>query len=311
MFIPATGATQVGVREGRARVLSWSGLFLGLVLAAPMTTWAQDGDASPHWVRGACQVCHTQGQPNAADARLKSTAGALCAGCHEDGDATACPHRSDLSTGDEAPAQVDDALGKALVDGSIACTTCHDLSVQCLGNRDARYRNPAFVRGGPFKDTSEFCFLCHKSRYYKKLSPHRQVRGGKVQEQTCVFCHEEVPGKETGRRIAYRMGRDLAKQCTGCHPVAPHPSAMGFGIGSDSNSWIHLVAPPEAVLERMRLTEKRTGAKLPLDPTTGKIFCATCHNPHDEDLPGYAAASPAGEGHKLRVPDLCGACHDK
>lgn len=311
MRIPATGAMHGGARGGRARDVSLSGLFLGLVLAVPMTARAQDANASPHWSRGACQVCHTRAQPNVADAGLKSAAGALCTGCHGDGDAAACPHRSDLATGEQAPAQVDDALGGAVVDGSIACTTCHDLAVQCLGNRDARYRNPAFVRGGPYKDTSEFCFLCHKSRDYKKLSPHRQVRGGRVQEQTCLFCHEEVPGKETGRRIAYRMGRDLARQCTGCHPVAPHPSAMGIGIGADTNSWIHLVEPSEQVLARMRLTEQRTGASLPLDPTTGKIFCATCHNPHDDELPGYPAASPAGEGHKLRIPELCGACHDK
>jgi len=258
-----------------------------------------------HWNRSSCGQCHGASPPEGR-ADLSAGATALCAGCHEDGDAPACPHRAGVPAGAMG---VDPSLAGALQEGEIACTTCHDLAIQCRGGRDARYRNPAFVRGGPYRQTGEFCFQCHRSGDYKKLSPHRQVRRGEIQEGTCLFCHAAVPGQEQRRAVEFRMRGDLDRQCTGCHPVAPHP--MSVGIDGAAGGWVHLVQPPEDIRARMADTASRSGATLPLDPYTGKIFCATCHNPHDKALAGYPVADPSGDRAKLRVPDICGACHAK
>jgi hypothetical protein len=99
----------------------------------------------------------------------------------------------------------------------------------------------------------------------------------------------------------------LVSLCNGCHNKGPHPSSSVTG----KTGWIHLTVPNEEFKERMKQTVETKGGRLPLDPTTGKIFCATCHDPHDQRLAGFAIAETPGIVTKLRYQDICGACHEK
>ena len=45
--------------------------------------------------------------------------------------------------------------------------------------------------------------------------------------------------------------------------------------------------------------------------STGTVSCATCHDPHDGRLDGFAIADPPGSKVRLRYEDICGACHEK
>lgn len=285
-------------------------LLTAAILGFPGVTRATDAATdNPHWKSDACIVCHESADPEVNSAALNTaTAEDRCLACHQDGEAVACPHLSGISVDEGGLGELPESYSAKLHEGEITCTTCHDLQQQCTGPQSSRYRNPAFVRNGPFLDSSAACFECHQSSAYRKLSPHRQLRRGKVIENSCIFCHSAVPQSADGEAPGFRFPGDLSLQCYGCHPVAPHPGSM-FGQPAQG-AWNHLVKPSKAVLLRMQDTEARTGARLPLDPHTGRVFCATCHNPHADGLEGYPAADPAGDSYKLRVPDICGACHD-
>ena len=89
--------------------------------------------------------------------------------------------------------------------------------------------------------------------------------------------------------------------CTGCHPGKRHP-----GGGN------HLVKPPVEILEYKLKMEKKNNVVFPLEPGTGKVFCGTCHNPHEKGIiKEKAAAKGAGSKKRLRMQQLCGNCHDK
>ena len=47
-----------------------------------------------------------------------------------------------------------------------------------------------------------------------------------------------------------------------------------------------------------------------IDPNTGEITCATCHNPHARKLEGYPRSGEKTKK-KLRYDDMCGVCHEK
>ena len=102
------------------------------------------------------------------------------------------------------------------------------------------------------------------------------------------------------------MEKDLNETCQGCHVSRPHPRSMTFG-GAQDEGWVHFVEPPDEVRERMLKIKGETGIDLPLDPTNGKVFCATCHNPH-EFKGGPVAQQPK---HRLRTDDICQVCHEK
>ena len=73
--------------------------------------------------------------------------------------------------------------------------------------------------------------------------------------------------------------------------------------------------PPDAILKRIKETEKQRDVIVPLEPKTGRIFCATCHNPHERGVQRYDKADRGADGPKrLRrtggMP-ICLNCHDK
>lgn len=273
---------------------------------------------NPHWRQDACQACHT-GTPARASLKLRDTdVNRLCNTCH----AALSDHSYIHPTGMPVPKDMQARLTKpfaqavARAGGTISCITCHDVPMTCLPQRAGeRALNPRFFREGPYlRDRSALCYRCHDPAQYARLNPHDQVGpDGRLREQTCRVCHDNQPDVRAARSIQtvdFTVKGDLSQQCTGCHEVKPHPGGFSFTSGGQPD---HLRAPSARVAERMQVMERKNGVVLPLDPNTGKVFCATCHDPHARGVVRAAAAAKgAGEvKHRLRLPELCENCHDK
>jgi hypothetical protein len=276
-----------------------------LLLLTQSSAAVETPDESPHWNKSACLTCHNNPLPiDDTDLKLDNYSD-LCTDCHSETTASACPHPTDLPIQDLGQLTLPDSYHLALADDRIVCTSCHSMQLQCAGGRREQYQNPAFLRNGPFRHPGEACFECHDSDSYEKLNPHETVADG--QTQTCLLCHDivPVPGGNSGPGL--RLAGNL--QCTGCHVVTPHPLSMAPGANADT--WTHLVVPTPEILSRMQAARNRTGITLPLDPYDGAVNCATCHNAHAADEPLYPLSSESGTQNKLRMVDLCEACHDK
>jgi predicted CXXCH cytochrome family protein len=266
-----------------------------------------DDAVDPHWNKTTCATCHNAASPTPESIGLKSDSDEeLCAGCHSSrGGALPCRHSSGIAAGDH---RMPDSYRAALKDGMLSCTTCHDLTLQCLNPSESySYQYPGFLRDRSSHNTGEHCFECHNAAGYDKLNPHVMEAGDPAQP-TCTLCHANMPLKDDNGWISadFNMPGNLNDVCFGCHRVAPHP---GFSF-SGPVGWDHLVVPSAEILENMKETEAREGFVFPLHSETGEMHCATCHNPHHETLEGYPIANLQGSEHRLRVGDTCQACHD-
>ncbi len=289
-------APHIGRRAGTAR------RYLGALLSAAVcaTALAAPGDV-PHWDGQSCATCHGEGTPTPIE---NYDGEVMCARCHDESGTLSCRHPSNIAVGNTASAPVGNVHRDSIRDGKLVCTTCHDPLVQCQGDKLAPYLNPRFLRGGPFQQADEACLLCHDKARFPRLDPHDQLAGTEVKRAVCSFCHAAAAGSisaDTGFRI------EPSKQCLACHAVSPHPMSMIPGSGVDS--WNHLVVPGESSTRQMNATRARTGERLPLDPKTGKITCATCHDPHAAGV--IAGDPPYLEKARLRPVARCENCHEK
>lgn len=279
-------------------------LFL---LIASQPSWSQD---SPHWNKSTCQTCHSEASPieGAASLRDGQDTEAVCEACHgRGGAARQCRHRSGMTAELDT---VGEEFQGVLKEGKVVCSTCHDVVYQC--KRPKPYyglENPGFLRDRNYDKTSDYCLRCHETDSIEKLNPHAGV-ATTPPAATCSLCHESIPSASaTGTiELSFNMKSDLNAICKGCHNVKPHP--QHFFSSKPMVDWVHLVEPPDNIAAMMRATESATGIVLPLEPGSGKIFCATCHNPHNFDF-GSSSGFQAGVPHRLRLKNICQACHDK
>lgn len=257
--------------------------------------------AFPHWDQMACSTCHGEGQPATIE---NYDDDAMCGKCHDQPATVSCRHPSNLPLNESGSASLPDNYRNAVRGGRLVCTTCHDPLVQCQGDKLAPYLNPRFLRGGPFQQADEACLLCHDSGNYPKLNPHAQLTAGEINHESCRFCHQSGSDGRVSAAGGFRI--NISRQCLSCHAVLPHPMSMIPGSGIDS--WNHLVVPGESTLRRMSDTWARTGARLPVEPDTGKITCATCHDPHDT---GVVSSDPQPlDRARLRPVARCENCHE-
>lgn len=150
------------------------------------------------------------------------------------------------------------------------------------------------------------------------INPHEQINDeGEVLWSRCLICHRNVPDIEKERSIKdvkLRFSDDLNRLCYSCHFVKKHPGAEG--IGPAMSGFVapnHLVEPSRLVWQNFRLAMKDVYTILPLDPKTGKIFCGTCHNPHERGILYGRANWGADQETRLRSEglDICQYCHRK
>lgn len=299
-------AVNIVLSNGRIRLYCSGVLILSLIAAVS----AFGAEVNPHWKAGSCNVCHSSDAPTADNLALKTTPGfAVCSDCHDGIDADECRHRSGIAVDQDRVSSMDALFQPGVADGQVGCTTCHEMAAHCARDIKERYRNPTFLRGAPFDYKGDQCFACH-DKSYRQPSPHRQGRGARYKENFCVFCHGEAPQMTDAGEwmpVQFATEEPLSQLCSGCHTVGPHPSSSVTG----KRGWFHMSAPDAEFKERMAQTVDTLGGRLPLDPNTGEMTCATCHDPHDGRLDGFAIADPPGSKVRLRYEDICGACHEK
>ena len=206
---------------------------------------------------------------------------------------------------------VDEGFRDSMKDGKIVCSTCHDIVHQC--ERPKAYYsldNPGFLRDRGSDNSAEFCLRCHEAEGIEKLNPHDGVAGAPP-KATCMLCHQSIPAASAagGLDIAFNMRTDLSDTCFGCHNVRSHPKGY-FTRGPDVE-WAHLAVPSADMLQKMQEVAAETGVSLPLEPETGRVNCATCHNPHSFNVGGGSVSQQMVNNGRLRLDNICRACHDK
>jgi predicted CXXCH cytochrome family protein len=279
---------------------------------------------APHWRADGCRACH-RGTPQASDAKLRATdINGLCNKCHD----TVSVHNYIHAVGMDPSAEKRERMPEMFLQavgrggGVVTCIVCHDLPMQCLKERaEEKTNNPRFFRGGPYEARTDLCFNCHNPTHYERLNPHDQISDeGELNTQRCLVCHSVTPNRRGAKSIddvSFNVSDDLTKLCTGCHPWKAHPGGAWAQYAKNSNKDgpNHLVKPPEAILQRLKESETKKDIVLPLEPSSGRIFCATCHNPHERGVQHYARADRGADGYKrLRKTGegpFCENCHDK
>jgi hypothetical protein len=271
---------------------------------------------NPHWNSKDCTTCH-RNTPKGKSLFLRGKSiDALCEYCHSGKYDHSYIHPSGIPLGNTMRKQSAKGFTNKLdARGRLTCVTCHEIKAQCLSTRRSEQRiNPLFLRDGPYRVRSEICYKCHDIRGYQRRNAHDQIDDkGQIKEYTCRICHNKTKGLENAKSITevgFNVKNNLVRICGSCHDLKPHPSGnFTFTSKGVPN---HLVVPPEAIKEKMQQSERKNHILLPLDPVTGKVFCGTCHNPHEKGvIKNEAAAKGADEKNRLRMQNICTSCHDK
>lgn len=271
---------------------------------------------NPHWDDKSCVACHTK-QPVGAKLFLRGkNIDESCEYCHSG----EFDHSYIHPNGIPLPTDMQKRTPKEFMDNldskkNVSCATCHEIEMQCLKERrSAKRMNPMFFRGGPYKARTDICYQCHDINAYPRRNAHDQRdEDGRIKENTCLICHDKLEGLENANSIeevGFNAKESLVRICGSCHVLTPHPSGnFSFTSKGTPN---HLVVPPENIRKKMLQSEKERGVVLPLDPNTGRVFCGTCHNPHEKGvIKKQAAAKGADEKNRLRTQNICTNCHDK
>lgn len=151
------------------------------------------------------------------------------------------------------------------------------------------------------------------------INPHEQIDDeGDILWNKCLICHPEVPDIKKAKSIAdvkIRFEEDMKMLCYRCHPEVMHPGGGWFGSNKRdpyAGAPNHWIKPPDNILKNIEISLKETPIILPLEPKTGKIFCATCHNPHERGLLIGKADRGADYDRRLRSAGgtiICQYCH--
>lgn len=294
-------------------------------LAGKIKTWVKKGEIEikdipdPHWNIDACTACHKD-KPDKENMHLRGKGiNATCNNCHE----TLADHAHDHPLAVAVPKsmrkRMPPSFRKTLLRGKkakelMSCSSCHDILMQCTEKRFSdRKINPKFMRGGPYRARTGLCYQCHDKKAYQRLNAHDQIsESGEIQPDKCLICHRQVPRElDDGSAVNTKLWvkTDYASICLNCHQWTPHPG--GNFLFLDKGGPQHLVKPPPGIRRHMLKMEKINGLILPLEEDNGRIYCATCHNPHERGvLKNAQAAKGADEPKRLRSSQMCENCHD-
>lgn len=270
---------------------------------------------NPHWRKDACLACHIK-QPDGGKSPLKAKADRSCYFCHREEDHEAI-HPVNLTPGKKMLARLSkefrDNLTRA---GKTNCITCHDVLMQCIKPTAVmRLRNKSFVRGGYYNTRTGICYQCHDKSAYKKLNPHDQIsKQGVLNKEKCLVCHRGVPQQGLSgdaTQVAMQTDSNWSEICLNCHKWTPHPGG-NMAMFSDGKPPNHLVVPDDRIRDRLADMTQKKQLGMPLEPDSGKIYCATCHNPHERGvIKNSSLAKGADEENRLRSKRICINCHDK
>ena len=272
----------------------------------------------PHWQVDGCLACHRK-KPDKKGLHLRNeNIDHTCNNCHSVLSDHSYIHPSDIKPSNKILKRMNKDFRKTIdrSKGKLSCITCHNLPKQCLPeHRKEKGLNPKFFRDGPYRKRIEICFQCHDKNAYKRLNPHDQIDAkGRIRKGRCGVCHKTLDGLTEALTIDdvdFNITDNLAKMCTGCHPWKPHPGGLSGPKRESLDKAKHLQIPPRDIKMYYDKQQKNGDVLLPLEPGTGKIFCGTCHNPHEKGIiKNPAAAKGADAKNRLRTGNICGQCHD-
>ncbi len=275
---------------------------------------------NPHWDKTACLNCHNEVSKDGKSAVLKYEGNyiELCNSCHTIVSKDKYIHAVAMTMSEEMMERMPDEFKDAVKkdkEGRLTCVVCHELIYQCFSNEFYRKTiNPQFFRGGPYTKRSNICYHCHDSSRYERLNPHDQITDeGDIMTERCTYCHEEVPDRKKAasiKDVKFRIEKDLNRLCIRCH--AMDVTAKGCIIDQNSKPIEHIITPSNDISNRMD-DEKRKYI-LPVEPPTGKIFCGTCHNPHEIGVQRLSMANMGADSYRrLRMDrdERCISCHGR
>jgi predicted CXXCH cytochrome family protein len=239
-----------------------------------------------------CVACHGTEKPQPGKPVFASgiDPSAACLECHD--------YKENHHPVDFVPAD-SSRMPFRLFEGKMTCLTCHEIH-----GGDKKEGTPKLLRGGPYQDRRQICFRCHVEENYLGINPHQMMDdNNKVREvngkPVCLLCHSKVPNPETDLTGDVRFRADIGFLCWRCHPPMPDPFFNTH----------FLVTPSKTTLDFIHNAEITSDVVIPLVPR-GRITCSTCHNPHQKGvIQREAAAKGAGSRAKLRMQQLCSACH--
>ncbi|MCU7924681.1 MAG: hypothetical protein KZQ88_18485 [Candidatus Thiodiazotropha sp. (ex Dulcina madagascariensis)] len=279
---------------------------------------------NPHWDKTQCSACHESEIKKGAPGLRAADDEGLCMDCHKEDVVHKYIHPVGPKLSQKKKKIISEKWGgKLRLDDKdrLTCQTCHDLLDQCLPGRSYQAkRNPQFLRGGPYSKRHKLCYRCHDASKYKRLNSHDQITdNGKLKTNKCRLCHE-VRQKD---RLKSGIKRDLSRYplidglnedrtllCIRCHRKIDHPSGS-FSVKS-IKEFRHLVRIENKKKETLEKQNIETGIVFPLEPNTGRIYCGTCHEPHQPGVfAGETQAAAPKTKNRLRAKSVCTHCHDK
>ncbi len=276
--------------------------------------------ANPHWNKNGCIACHKSTKANASAKNLRHKAiEKTCHNCHSPTFDHRYVHPVNVRIDKKMLQRMDKSMRSTMAKSknTIICTTCHDLKLQCLpGFKKQKFTNPKFFRKGPHENRSQLCFLCHDRNQYQRLDPHDQIdKQGKLRPEKCRVCHadsiERLNHITDTDQLQFNAKKSLSTMCWGCHPWIPHPGGQ-FTFFKKKSGPDHLVKPSKEIQQRLDKMTRENHVAFPLEPETGKVFCATCHNVHEKGvIKNPEKAKGADSKKRLRVQKICSYCHLK
>lgn len=315
--LPAKTNTQPDKQTNRPSAISFDKVdeFPQLLSSGQL---AIENIPNPHWNKNGCIACHktTAGKAAANNLRHKPVQKS-CNNCHSAAFDHSYIHPSDVKPEKKMLAHMAPEM-KALLEKNnnmINCSTCHDLIQQCLPDtKKQQLTNPKFFRSGPYKSRSQLCFLCHDKDQYQLLNPHDQInQQGQLRTEKCSVCHADsvkaLNKITTIEQLKFHNEESLSAMCWGCHPWVPHPGGQ-FSFFKQSSGPNHLLKPSELTQKTLDEMTKKNNIDFPLEPKTGKLFCGTCHNPHEKGVINNPANAKGADSKKrLRAQEICQYCH--
>ena len=281
--------------EYRLRLVRVAGIGPILALAMLMVAWGPGAAAhkapNPHWKADSCAACHGGGAKKTISAQA---ADEICLSCHDGRKAAMEFHPVSRALDEQKYAR---PAGWPLIDGRLACVTCHDLKVGCVEGINVAPRNRMMLRN--FQEgrnrSQPFCQNCHKEATYQKINPHLMLLpdGKEIIEEKCLFCHSKLLDRGAlGRTGKPSLKIDESSLCRDCHPQhkdSMNQTHIGMKVSGDMLAMMYLreitglrsqVGAPS--MKAAAAAGKRP-ARMPL-AAGDVISCSTCHNPHQQGV---------------------------
>jgi hypothetical protein len=225
---------------------------------------------SPHGSPTQCAACHEMPHEGDAPEAIRFATGSAdgaCRSCHADD-----PHAVGL-----VPKEGQVKPPMLLVDGKLACVSCHD-EPACDGNL---LTAADFFRGGPYARVGDLCARCHEETAIERYDPHAAMAAHPADRTICEHCHQDAPDPSASVADLKVSGPDT---CVGCHTDTRHAGLDG-----------HLAAVPADMVADVR------ASRLPL-AEGDRIVCLTCHDPHPPSSTARSAERAAIVGRTVVPP---------